>query len=58
MNPTRQLRDAGQSLWLDNITRDLITREQYDLLTGPWRSTIGPIHPDDTFINAMLNRGA
>ena len=40
------------------ITRDLITREQYDLLTGPWRSTIGPIHPDDTFINAMLNRGA
>ena len=25
MNPTRQLRDAGQSLWLDNITRDLIT---------------------------------
>ena len=25
MNPTRQLRNAGQSLWLDNITRDLIT---------------------------------
>jgi transaldolase len=24
-NPTRQLHDLGQSLWLDNITRDLIT---------------------------------
>ena len=19
----------------------------YDLLTGPWRSVIGPVHPDD-----------
>ena len=25
MNGTRRLRDAGQSLWLDNITRDLLT---------------------------------
>ena len=24
MNPTRQLRDLGQSLWLDNISRDLL----------------------------------
>jgi len=24
MNPTRQLHDLGQSLWLDNITRDLV----------------------------------
>ena len=24
-NPTRQLHDLGQSLWLDNITRDLLT---------------------------------
>jgi transaldolase len=24
MNPTRHLHDAGQSLWLDNMTRDLI----------------------------------
>src|SRR5213596_3403687 len=23
-NPTRQLHDLGQSLWLDNITRDLV----------------------------------
>jgi transaldolase len=25
MSPTRQLHEAGQSLWLDNITRDLLT---------------------------------
>jgi transaldolase len=25
MKPTQQLHDAGQSLWLDNITRDLLT---------------------------------
>lgn len=24
MNPTRQLHDLGQSLWLDNITRELL----------------------------------
>ena len=24
-NPTRQLHDLGQSLWLDNISRDLLT---------------------------------
>jgi transaldolase len=26
MNPTHQLHDLGQSLWLDNITRDLLTQ--------------------------------
>jgi transaldolase len=25
MNGTRQLHDAGQSIWLDNITRALLT---------------------------------
>ena len=25
MNPARQLHDLGQSLWLDNITRGLLT---------------------------------
>jgi transaldolase len=25
MNPIQQLRDVGQSIWLDNITRDLLT---------------------------------
>jgi len=25
MKPTQQLHDLGQSLWVDNITRDLLT---------------------------------
>ena len=35
------------------LLRDLIgqhpgwDQDAYDLLTGPWRQTIGPIHPDD-----------
>ena len=35
------------------VVRDLIdeatewNQEAYDLLTGPWRRVIGPIHPDD-----------
>ena len=29
------------------IARDLISTEHYDALTRPWRTTIGPIHPDD-----------
>ena len=42
-------RDATRGLLL----RDLIGQRPgwdqaaYDLLTGPWRRTIGPIHPDD-----------
>ena len=29
------------------VVRDLISVEHYDALTGPWRTIIGPIHPDD-----------
>ena len=29
------------------VVRDLISTEDYDTLTLPWRQTIGPIHPDD-----------
>ena len=29
------------------VVRDLIDREHYDALTRPWRTIIGPIHPDD-----------
>ena len=29
------------------IVRDVISRERYDELTLPWRTAIGPIHPDD-----------
>ena len=41
-------RDAARAL----AVRDLIgqhgfTQDHYDLLTGPWRSVIGPVHPDD-----------
>ena len=36
-------RDAAWAL----LVRDLITTEDYDALTRPWRTAIGPIHPDD-----------
>ena len=36
-------RDAALAL----LVRDLITTEHYDTLTRPWRTAIGPIHPDD-----------
>lgn len=29
------------------VMRDLISKEDYDLLTGPWAQVIGPAHPDD-----------
>lgn len=29
------------------VVRDLISAEHYDVLTRPWRDTIGRIHPDD-----------
>ncbi len=29
------------------VVREVISTTNYDLLTGLWRSTIGPIHPDD-----------
>ena len=36
-------RDAAMGL----LVRDLISREHYDALTLIWRTTVGPIHPDD-----------
>ena len=36
-------RDAAVAL----VVRDLISREQYDMLTLPWRTAVGPIHADD-----------
>lgn len=29
------------------LVRDLISAEDYDILARPWRTTIGPFHPDD-----------
>ena len=46
-------RDAALGAAWALLLRDLIgqrpgwDQDDYDLLTGPWRQTIGPIHPDD-----------
>ena len=44
-------RDATWNATLDAawalLVRDLISTEHYDTLTRPWRTAIGPIHPDD-----------
>ena len=39
--------DAARNAVLALLVRDLITTEDYDALTRPWRTAIGPIHPDD-----------
>ena len=46
-------RDAARAL----VVRDLIgqhglTQAHYDTLTLPWRTVIGPIHPDDSAVSA------
>ena len=46
MKATRVLYDLGQSLWLDNITRDLLTSgtlKKYRVLVGH-RSDLEPHH--------------
>ena len=46
-------RDAALGAAWALLLRDLIgqhpgwDQDAYDLLTGPWRSVIGPVHPDD-----------
>lgn len=41
-------RDAARVLAVrDLIGKHGFKQEHYDLLTGPWRSVIGPVHPDD-----------
>jgi hypothetical protein len=45
--------DAARGL----VVRDIIgqhgfTQAHYDVLTGPWRKVIGPIHPDDAEVSA------
>lgn len=45
------VRDAAKSAaWAAAaalVARDLINTEDYNTLTRPWRTVIGPIHPDD-----------
>ncbi len=48
------VRDAAWAL----VVRDLIgqhnfKQEHYDLLTRPWRTVIGPIHPDDDHLKGQ-----
>ncbi len=40
-------RDAAWDAAWSLVARDLISAEHYTALTGPWRSALGPIHPDD-----------
>ena len=39
--------DSAADSVLALVVRDKITPAHYDTLTTPWRTTIGPIHPDD-----------
>ena len=39
--------NAARDATLALLVRDIITTEHYDALTSPWRTAIGPIHPDD-----------
>ena len=46
------VRDAAIGATLDDaalalLARDIISTVHYDALTMPWRTAIGPIHPDD-----------
>ncbi len=38
---------AGALAVRDLIGQHGFTQEHYDTLTGPWRTVIGPVHPDD-----------
>lgn len=39
MNPTQQLHDVGQSLWLDNITRDILNNGTLQRYIDEWSVT-------------------
>ena len=50
-------RDAAWYAARGLVVRDIIgqhgfTQAHYDVLTGPWRKVIGPIHPDDAEVSA------
>jgi transaldolase len=54
MKPTQQLHDLGQSIWLDNITRDLLdsgTLERYI----KWLSVTGLTSNPTIFDHAIKN---
>jgi hypothetical protein len=39
MNPSRRLHDLGQSIWLDNITHDLLGSTRWQ---RPWNAAARP----------------
>ena len=45
-------RDAARALVVRDLIGDTFTQAHYDTLTMPWRTTIGPIHPDDAVVGA------
>lgn len=46
MERLRQLHDAGVSIWLDTLSRGLLTSGEFQTLLDEW-SVTGHIHPDD-----------
>lgn len=44
--------DAAWALLVRDLIGDTFTQAHYDTLTKPWRTTIGPIHPDDAVVGA------
>lgn len=55
MNATRQLYQAGQSLWLDNITRDLLTSGT--LLRYIQKLSVTGLTSNPTIFNQAINSG-
>jgi hypothetical protein len=47
MNPTNALHDLGQSLWLDNITRDLVNSGTLQRYVDCAASGTGPAAADE-----------
>lgn len=45
-------RDAAWALVARDLIGDTFTQAHYDTLTMPWRTVIGPIHPDDAVVGA------
>jgi len=44
--------NAAWALLVRDLIGDTFTQAHYDTLTMPWRTTIGPIHPDDAVVGA------
>ena len=39
--------EAAEALAVRHLIGPTFTQEHYDTLTGPWRTVVGPVHPDD-----------